>query len=442
MRFAAITLLIIIGLYKSIMVSSWSLILFNWVTFMKPQDLDFSFWRGKPMFLFALAFLMFINIVHKNFRLKMSSFLILFSLLYFWIIVCCFFAFIPDIAWSYFTIYIVNYLPTFIIVSACINSLNDVKYSIGTMSISITLLAAKVGLSNTLSGGGRITDAIDGFVGDNNGIGLCVSLAIGATIGVLSMIENKYLKIALFICILLGIMTVLYTQSRGAFLTLAIIIMLSVIASKHRIRYAIIVSIIVITGYLMLPASMFERLDTLNSVEEDTSAMGRVDMWKGALKIAEVKPINGAGPGNFRAFNHFLNPKMIGLVTHSIYFQLLSDTGYVGLIIYLTIIISTLVLLQKTYSLSKKYHNIFPEYHWVEQVSFWLRNALIGYMFGSGLLDMVPFDIPWYYLLYASLLHKMFENELNEKIEAAENGEALEWEDGNVCDAADTLKKF
>ncbi len=104
--------------------------------------------------------------------------------------------------------------------------------------------------------------------------------------------------------IVLGIMTVLFllaiitTRSRGAFLSLAlIVIFLGYLKSK---RYALITLALVILIFSLLPTpvnSPLARLITIGG--KDPYAYTRISIWKSALSIFKDHPFLGTGLGTF-----------------------------------------------------------------------------------------------------------------------------------------------
>jgi probable O-glycosylation ligase (exosortase A-associated) len=382
---------------------------------MRPQDLDaWGFWNGKPVFQLAIAILLLGNLIHQNIKLKLNGFIVLALLFYFWIILSALFSVFPAISWGRYQSHYMTLGPSLLLVFFTINSLDNIKMSLLAMGGSIGLLAAKVGLGNAISGGSRITDQIDGFIGDNNCFGLSICLALGIMLGMRTMIENKLYRRILDVIILLSILTILFTQSRGAFLTIAIIFFFGIINSRKPVLTFIVVASVVFTGYLVLPKNMFERLNTLENVEKDPSAMHRFEMWQNAFTYANEYPVFGVGIGGYRQFNKVRCPNTLALVTHSTYFQVLSEMGYVGLSIYLLILIYTLWVLHWTFKHARKHYSEKPEYKWIAETAFWIRNAMIGYIFGSAFLDMLAFDIPWYTMLYSSLLAMLYKQKLQQ----------------------------
>jgi probable O-glycosylation ligase (exosortase A-associated) len=278
---------------------------------------------------------------------------------------------------------------------------------------SVSFVAFKASFMMTITGSFHLSGITSGFVGDNNTLGLCLCLTTAALFGLFSTVKNVSMRTLLVLLIIFDILLILITQSRGAFLTMGIIAILSIISSKKPILYLIILATVITISYQFLPKDMFSRLNTLENVEDDTSAMTRVDMWKRAFTISKTRPLTGVGVGGFQFFSRVNFPGQPAFVTHSVYMQLLSSVGYPGLLLYILIILKTIANLHYLARIRKKNQLLDEEHKWISSVGFWLRNAFIGYLFGSAFLDMLPYDIPWYLILYSNVLYyivKTYEN--------------------------------
>tara|TARA_B110000116_G_scaffold128288_1_gene111274 strand:+ start:4555 stop:5544 length:990 start_codon:yes stop_codon:yes gene_type:complete len=73
----------------------------------------------------------------------------------------------------------------------------------------------------------------------------------------------------------------------------------------------------------------------------DQSAMGRIHAWEAAIGMAMDNPITGVGLENFYNNYWFYTPSWDGKnhVVHSTWFGVLAETGFVGLFVFLTMVI-------------------------------------------------------------------------------------------------------
>ena len=91
----------------------------------------------------------------------------------------------------------------------------------------------------------------------------------------------------------------------------------------------------------------------------DASAMGRIYAWEAAIGMANDNPLTGVGIDNFYSNYFFYSPHWDGLnhAVHSTWFGVLAETGYLGLIIFITLI----VMLVKTNIRTLELIESFPD---------------------------------------------------------------------------------
>jgi putative inorganic carbon (hco3(-)) transporter len=85
--------------------------------------------------------------------------------------------------------------------------------------------------------------------------------------------------------------------------------------------------------------SYFAQFDRLRTIADDDSQVsGRPLMWTAAVSLFIDHPFLGVGYGNYRflyADFTFISNAVVGmLVAHSIYFQLLAETGLAGFLVF------------------------------------------------------------------------------------------------------------
>lgn len=70
--------------------------------------------------------------------------------------------------------------------------------------------------------------------------------------------------------------------------------------------------------------------------------MGRLYAWEAAFKMALDNPITGVGLENFYYNYFFYSPHWDGInhAVHSTWFGVLAETGFVGLAVFITLIVS------------------------------------------------------------------------------------------------------
>jgi O-antigen ligase len=139
-------------------------------------------------------------------------------------------------------------------------------------------------------------------------------------------------------------------QSRGATLALgAAVLYYWLFISRRKLLGVVVVVALAVGVVVLAPSGYVNRVQSIQNYEEDTSAMYRIRAWKGALKMAIDFPL-GVGAGNFStAYGRYYmdrNAEGFGALrwisAHSVYFKILGEYGYPGLILFLIVLFSCL----------------------------------------------------------------------------------------------------
>lgn len=374
---------------------------FNWLTFMRPHTFTWSFWSTAPVFVIGVVLLFSSTLFHRQGMVTVNGFLRAYLALYFFMLLSMPFAHDAKFSWQHFSSYFLLTPLCFILISKAVSTLKDLRLALYSMNFSIGIVGAKAGFVSFLTGKLHVTQGVNGFVGDNNNLAQCLLLAVGSMVGLLGSISQRWARILAVMLITGSLLMVLVTQSRGAFLTVLIVAFLSILDAKRFLPGLIIIAFLALAIKTFVPADVFSRMETLENVEEDSSAMHRIDMWKRAIDVASKHPIQGVGVGGFVRYAHDTYPPPY-LVTHSTYFQVLSTLGYGGLVLYLLVLLIVITRVHRTYAFLKRC-NLQQECTWLVTYAFFQRNLYVGYIFGSAFLDMFAFDIPWYHFLYSMI---------------------------------------
>jgi O-antigen ligase len=95
----------------------------------------------------------------------------------------------------------------------------------------------------------------------------------------------------------------------------------------------------------VMPQRFWDRMATItaSSEELDASARGRLHFWEVATAMANAKPFTGVGFNGFeRSYTAYDRTKDFGedRSVHSVWFGLLSELGYPGLLLFVVILLS------------------------------------------------------------------------------------------------------
>lgn len=207
---------------------------------------------------------------------------------------------------------------------------------------------------------------------------------------------------------------ILLTQSRGVFLGLTVFIAISLTGQRRRLR--LLVRLVVVGAVLMtvVPAGVWQRIGTLqHATSKETldevdggegSARQRYEIWQVAFQIIRDHPITGVGLGAYKpnheryALRAQFNPTAQGpRDTHSLYFNVLAETGYPGLMLYLGMLGSIIVAAERT---RRRCKLVLPD---AARQLLILEAGLCGFLVAStfGSLPYLPHLLVHLVLLYA-----------------------------------------
>ena len=197
--------------------------------------------------------------------------------------------------------------------------------------------------------GTRVTigRAFGSVLGDPNDLALVLLYPTAFTI---ATFLEKSISTLERLCSLVTFSILLYaiiaTQSRGGLLGLVAVA--SVFAySRIRSKVILVFSGIVCLTILFIFAEINDRASG-GAAEQgiDASAMGRLYAWEAAWKMALDNPISGVGISNFYYNYYFYSPHWDGSnhAVHSTWFGVLAETGFIGLGLFTTLIVSTYML--------------------------------------------------------------------------------------------------
>jgi O-antigen ligase len=194
-----------------------------------------------------------------------------------------------------------------------------------------------------------------GTIGDPNQ--LAAVLVAGLILGIAAAIVAKHRPLARLVLIAAAsvcLIGVLLTVSRGGLIALGAALVAAVVfARKRRVLVASLVGLLVVaaTAYFLYfaPPAARERIEAADG------GSGRTDIWKVGGRMVEANLVAGVGAGNFATSSiHYLlvepgsiendtyivdEPK----VAHNIYLEVLAELGVVGLALFISILIGSLV---------------------------------------------------------------------------------------------------
>jgi probable O-glycosylation ligase (exosortase A-associated) len=349
--------------------------------------------------LLAIAWHLFIS---KSLKPHWSSTHLVFVIWFVWLTVCVFSASNKGMAIEYWTGVLVKVFIMVFAISWWLTRFSH--FSLVRMGIMISgISVALVALSNKMNGiglveGTRVTISREyrSQLGDPNDLSLVLMFPVSFLAAELfDKGANKYRRLFAAVGLLLAISGVIATQSRGGLLGIAAILSFFL---YQKVKNPLVVGLCAAVAMLamMVFAGIGDR-QSGGAAEDgvDASAMGRIYAWQAAINMALSNPLTGVGVDNFYVNYYFYSPHWDGKnhAVHSTWFQVLGETGFVGIGIFVLLIASIYRSLSRVYCINALNHN--------DQVAVnanALKAGLIGFMVAGTFLTQA-FTWPLYIIL-------------------------------------------
>src|SRR5208282_3466664 len=205
------------------------------------------------------------------------------------------FALVPDLAWPKWWITVKAFIYVFVTAALLTNRVR-IHALIWIMVIAVGYYGIKGGVFTLVTGGNfRIYGPAGTMIGDNNHIA-CALVVVMPLMNYLGrQSKNELLRIGARAAMALCLLSVLASYSRGSFLALVAMLPFLVQHSKHKIGVAAVVVVMLAFSISFMPTQWIERVQTISTYQEDSSAEGRIDIWKAAINIAMARPLVGGG---------------------------------------------------------------------------------------------------------------------------------------------------
>jgi len=219
--------------------------------------------------------------------------------------------------------------------------LRQFAWGLALMSVPIAMTAFVNFLSGRhLQGSERIVGYDAPLTSNPNDLALTLNLIIPFTLALVGTVRRPSLRIVLFAFIAVNIVGVILTFSRGGFITLAVILAITIVklVRSRRRAWGIALFAVLLLGVPFLPGSYWLRLTTITDIESDEtgSAQARLASTLGALRFVLVHPVVGAGIGSdVLALNEEIGSRWSAV--HNVYLQYAVDLGLPGLGLFLAL---------------------------------------------------------------------------------------------------------
>lgn len=274
--------------------------------------------------------------------------------------------------------------------------------------IALGYYGVKGGAFTLLTGGNYRVWGPGGFIEGNNEVALAVIMTIPLMRYLQQQMTNKRLRLVMSGAMGLSAVMALGTYSRGALLGLIAMGSMFWWKSGNRVVWGVLILVLGTAGLSLMPEQWWNRMDTIKTYDADDSAMGRINAWWMAWNLAKDNFFGGGFmvwmPEMFQKYAPV--PQDVH-AAHSIYFQVLGEHGFIGLMLFLSIGATTWWAARDLVRMGRA----DPQHQWAADLGGAIQAAMVGYAITGSFLSLAYFDLPYNVMVMAVLARKFVQTQ-------------------------------
>lgn len=412
MRDLIVTLIVFGGLPYTLARPHVGIYLWSWIGYMNPHRLSWGFAAEFPFaMIIALFTIMGLVLSKEPKRIPMNPAVVVLIVFILWMVVTTFFASNPELAWPQLSKVIKIQLMSFIIMMV-LTTRDRLQFMIWVIVVSLGFFGLKGGVFTILTGGQyMVVGPPDTFIQGNTTLALALIMIFPLIRYLHLESQNSWMRRGLMLLMGLTAVAIVGSYSRGAFLAFSSVAFFLIFKSKNRVALFSVLVLLIPFVIMFMPDKYTQKIETIQTYQEDRSALGRLGAWEHAYNVATQR-FTGGGyevflPTDFQMYSPQVFERLMETTNraasnmpdaHSIYFEVLGEHGFIGLGLFLLIGIFSwrngAWVIRRTSGLE--------ELTWARNLAGMVQVSLIGYAVGGAFLGLAYFDL--YYHLVAILV--------------------------------------
>jgi probable O-glycosylation ligase (exosortase A-associated) len=270
---------------------------------------------------------------------------------------------------------------------------------------------------------------VAGWIADSNDWALALAMSLPLFYAALAMHWNRGWKIR----VILGaaaagaVLTLTMTSSRGGFLAMAGSGLVFLFMDRKPTRAVMAAAAIAIVVSFYMPSTYVDRVKSIFGLEnvveeswnkedvnygdgEDYTGAERAYYWRVAYEIMMDHPMTGVGWGNF--IEEFKRRENLtdGVVAHSTWFQVGSESGIPGLATFALMILSSLVALLRAWLKARSQND-----SWAEMYTRAIFSGIIAFCLGATFISRENSELLFIYIAMSAILPPLVSGTLENK---------------------------
>jgi putative inorganic carbon (hco3(-)) transporter len=199
-------------------------------------------------------------------------------------------------------------------------------------------------------------------------------------------------------CLLVTLVGLVLSASRGAFLGLVCAFIYLIVCSKQRFLKLLVLAVMVTPPLLLLPSSPIRRI-LVPKYGDTFSDDAHVAAWKAGLQMIKAHPLTGVGLGNFKLMMPRYAPAgtTVDSIAHDLYVGIAAEEGLPAVLIFIGMLVATF----RTFGRFRRRVDIHPL---VRQVSLGGQAGLVGFAVASCFLSTEYQRLLWLIIFLSACL--------------------------------------
>jgi putative inorganic carbon (hco3(-)) transporter len=374
--------------------NTWvGVLLWNWISLMNPHRLAWGFAYFAPFAAVAAgATLISLALTRDKLKVPRDPPVIVLSLLVLWMCLTTALAIDPASSWEQLSKVLKIQLMV-LVAFAALHSRKHIELFIWVNVLSIGFFGFKGGIFTIQTGGaGRVWGPPGGFIEGNNELAVALVMVIPLMHYLRSVSARPMIRFGLLSIMLLSAIAAIGTQSRGALLAITAMGLFFWLRQKKKLIAGIGIAVVAVSLVTFMPASWEQRMDTIQTYEEDGSAMGRLIAWRMIFNLANDRPWGGGfGIYTRETYDKYMPASPNASAAHSIYFSMLGEHGYIGLFLFVLLFVLSYVLAGRMRRAAMRQ----PETAWVHLLAGMCQVSIVGYAVGGAFLSLAYYDFAY-----------------------------------------------
>ena len=411
---------LVLGSIPFILKRPWiGLLVWAWLGYMNPHRLAYGFAYSMPFVqIIAVATFAGMAFSKEAKRLPITPVTALWLLWVAWMTLTTIVAMNSQDAWSEWE-RMVKIQTMILVTFLLINDKHRIDLLVWTIVVSIGFFGTKGGLFVLLTGGSYMVWGPSGsFIEGNNELALALLTIVPLMYYLFGQATHKWVKRGLLVSMVLCLFSIVGSYSRGALLGGGVMLAMFWLRSKSKIKFGVPLLLVAIAAAAFMPEQWFDRMGTIKTYDQDSSAMGRVNSWWFAFNVAKYHPIVGGGYNVFWSvpiFQRFAPDPLAHHDAHSIYFEVLGEQGFVGFGIFMALCVATLLTAQSVIRAARKRADLA----WAGNLAAMLQVSFFGFAAGGAFLGLAYFDLPYHLMSIVVILRVLVMKPASETAAAA-----------------------